>query len=140
MAYGEDPAQQHFYGKGISDPLRTKISLNNLQAKSTRLFYLSLTKNIYFFNCSPSKRTNLTFPRKLAIDSFTKPITSSEINHFNELKADLEPYANEAFSLERQGHITDWKAPRFYRNDPNAWSQMQAIDEAWIRVSKLLSK
>lgn len=139
MVYGEDSDQQHFYGKGVADPLRRNISLNNLQAKSSRLFYIGLTKNIYFFNCSPSKKTSLSFPKKSATDSFTKPIKQSEIEYFTELRSKLEPYAKKAFSLEKSGYISNWKYPSYYKNDANAWSQMQAIDEAWSRVGEFLS-
>ena len=63
----------------------------------------------------------------------------SEIEYFKELRVKLEPYAKKAFSLEKLGYISNWKYPSYYKNDNNAWSQMQKIDKAWAKLGELLS-
>lgn len=61
MTYAKEGAT-HFYGKGKADPLRKDVTLQSLEAKSTRLEILAAEQGCAILNLSAAP-SRLTFPR-----------------------------------------------------------------------------
>jgi len=58
----------HFYGEGAADPLRDDITLQSLEAKSTRLHSFALENNCLCINLTSLDESRLVFP-KVSIDT-----------------------------------------------------------------------
>ena len=63
MVYPTSGAATHFYGTGAADPLRNDITLQSLEAKSTRLFYLAAQQQCLCLNLSTADQSRMVFPR-----------------------------------------------------------------------------
>ncbi|MFT6388753.1 MAG: hypothetical protein ACJAUP_002136 [Cellvibrionaceae bacterium] len=62
MVYPKD-SPTHFYGEGSADPLRDDITLQSLEAKSTRLQYAALENNCLCINLTSLDESRLIFPK-----------------------------------------------------------------------------
>lgn len=58
----------HFYGTGEADPLRADITLQDLEAKSARLFFHAALAKCACVNYSQASESRLVFPRSAPID------------------------------------------------------------------------
>lgn len=63
MTYDQADGQTHFYGKGQADPLRSGLSLINLEALSCRMFYKGFTIGSLALNITHETRTRLRLPQ-----------------------------------------------------------------------------
>lgn len=63
MVYPSTGEATHFYGTGIADPLRGDVTLQSLEAKSTRLFYLAAQQKCLCINLSMADQSRMVFPR-----------------------------------------------------------------------------
>jgi hypothetical protein len=62
MVYG-NTGPTHFYGTGSPDPLRADVTLQSLEAKTTRLQILAARQGCLCINLSSLETSRLTFPR-----------------------------------------------------------------------------
>ncbi|MEP2530238.1 hypothetical protein [Shimia sp.] len=65
----------HFYGTGTADPLREDITLQNLEAKSARLWFLAAQQGCLCVNLSTAP-SRLLFPHALAQDLAELPVVT----------------------------------------------------------------
>lgn len=63
MTYEKSEGQTHFYGEGTPDPLREDVTLQSLEAKSSRLMLMAASQNCMTVNLSQRPRSRLIFPR-----------------------------------------------------------------------------
>lgn len=63
MIYDHAGGTSHFYGNGSADPLRPDPTLQDLEAKSSRLMLLASQEGCLCLNLSELPRSRLTFPR-----------------------------------------------------------------------------
>lgn len=63
MVYPSTGEATHFYGTGVADPLRDDVTLQSLEAKSTRLFYLASQHKCLCVNLSMANNSRMVFPR-----------------------------------------------------------------------------
>ncbi len=68
MVYDTQAPATHFYGAGTADPLRDDVSLQSLEAKSARLFYMAHEHACLCVNLSDNAQSRLTFPRASLAD------------------------------------------------------------------------
>jgi len=64
----------HFYGHGTSDPLRADITLQSLEAKSTRFMAIANSRQCAVVNLSGLSQSRLVFPR-IGLDELSKANT-----------------------------------------------------------------
>lgn len=63
MVYSRVNGTTHFYGVGSADPLRGDFTLQDLEAKSVRLFCFGLSCRTLIVNCSDHAESRLLLPR-----------------------------------------------------------------------------
>lgn len=124
--------QSHFYGKGSPDPLRKDLSLQDLPAKSLRLYYFGLTRGSLFLNASAEPETRLAFPRVTSGLSVSKNVMGEVLDALFEETETAKKEAAEALALEKDvpfdATVSDyWR----YADDQKAWAYVARINAAW---------
>jgi len=134
MVYPE--GKSHFYGRGSPDPLRKNISLQDLKAKTLRLFYFGLRNNALILNASSEPSTQLLFPRVKTGASLSTTCFQNLISDIEVLLPKLEELARPALELESSGKI-DWRRidyHKVYNKDTEAWAHIKQIDTLWMTL------
>ena len=124
MMYPEE-GKTHFYGDGTADPLRDDITLQSLEAKSTRLMIHAAKQGCALVNLSQDI-SRLTFP-KISIDLLAQPPKLIDWNILAE---------KEALQLE--------KKLNYFVDSGKYWEQvhlfdkvnLQKIDQLWLDCIK----
>ena len=124
MMYPEE-GKTHFYGDGTADPLRDDITLQSLEAKSTRLMIHAAKQGCALVNLSQDI-SRLTFP-KISIDLLAQPPKLIDWNILAE---------KEALQLE--------KKLNYFVDSGKYWEQvhlfdkvnLQEIDQLWLDCIK----
>jgi len=134
MVYPSTGEPTHFYGTGAADPLRDDVTLQSLEAKSTRLLYLAAQQKCLCLNLSILDGSRMIFPR----------IAIAALEQFNE-----EDYQNHAGRINQLFDFTHvYKAiPReqklaFYIESGRYWehldtifpSEISILDDLWIKA------
>lgn len=139
--YGCDmvyPAEQsHFYGQGQPDPLRRNMSLQNLRAKSLRIFYFGLTHHVLFLNASQEVHTRLAVPQLKSGRSLSETLYGALQSEFATLVTDLDRLAQPALALEASAPFDAQRTDYWvYANEANVWTYTAAIDDLWMALDE----
>lgn len=132
MVYTNSGAKTHFYGFGSADPLRHDVTLQSLEAKSTRLFQIALQNHCLCLNLSNQPHSRLTFPsiQKDALTSLSKKaflsmlkkyqqrIDTNLVNHVLKKEQDLGYYIQSGRYWE---HLDQLSSER-----------LNEVDTAWL--------
>lgn len=132
MIYPSNGLNTHFYGIGTPDPLRVDVTLQSLEAKSLRLYYLALQNNCICVNLSIQNESRLTFPR-IEIDTL-KDITDLDFNKrliTLKSKVDLESVQGIVKQESDLGYY--FESGRYWEHLNSICSnELKAIDNAWL--------
>ena len=134
MVYPTTGEATHFYGTGVADPLRDDVTLQSLEAKSTRLFYLAAQQKCLCINLSIADKSRMVFPR----------VTIAELEQFN--KQDHQNHVGRISQMFDLTHI-DKALQReqqlaFYIESGRYWehlgticpSKLSDLDGLWINA------
>lgn len=134
MVYPKTGAATHFYGTGAADPLRDDVTLQLLEAKSARLFYLAVEQKCLCVNLSTAEESRLVFPRaklsELKInhqchDETTLPKTKSFFD---------DHYVSQATERERELAYY-FESGRYWEHlDDICSKQLQVLDRLWLNA------
>lgn len=127
-----DSAPSHFYGEGSADPLRHDISLQDLDAKCLRLFYMGLERGCLVVNASSANISRLAIPHP-------KNSAFLRVNVMEDLKQPLinlldtlRPLADAALKIEAQAEfdagVYDYGR---YMKENAVWEYVRRVDAAW---------
>ena len=124
MMYPEE-GKTHFYGDGTADPLRDDITLQSLEAKSTRLMIHAAKQGCSLVNLSQDI-SRLTFP-KISIDLLAQPPKLIDWNILAE---------KEALQLEKK--LNYFVASGKYWEQVHLFDKvnLQKIDQLWLDCIK----
>ncbi len=119
MVYPSTGIATHFYGTGTADPLRNDITLQSLEAKSTRLFYLAAQQQCLCLNLSKADQSRMVFPR----------VSIAALQQFNQ--QDYQQYiqlVSQMFDLAFiEQAIQDEQAYGFYVESGRYWEHLETI-------------
>lgn len=134
MVYLSDGKATHFYGFGKPDPLRNDVTLNSLEAKSSRFFYTALKSNCLCLNLSNILDSRLTFP-SIQIDELQVMTYKLFEEKLALLQANLnEDSINAVLKHERDlGYYieSDWYWEHLDNICPN---KLKSLDEFWLAM------
>jgi hypothetical protein len=124
MMYPEE-GKTHFYGDGTADPLRDDITLQSLEAKSTRLMIHAAKQGCALVNLSQDI-SRLTFP-KISIDLLAQPPKLIDWNILAEKKA-----------LQLEKKLNYFVASGKYWEQVHLFDKvnLQKIDQLWLDCIK----
>ena len=137
MVYPSTGVPTHFYGTGNADPLRDDLTLQSLEAKSARLFYLAYQNNCLCLNLSTKDESRLVFPR-ISIDK----LEAFKREHY----ADALDNTRQLFHAEAIGHAVKREHElSYYFDSGRYWDHLDAIcpdaclklDNLWLKGLKL---
>ncbi len=134
MVYPSDGKATHFYGFGKPDPLRNDVTLNSLEAKSSRFFYTALKANCLCLNLSNNLESRLTFPR-VQIDELQIMTYKLFEEKFALLKANVnEDSINAVLQRERDlGYYIE--SGRYWEHlDGICPIKLKDIDRFWLAI------
>lgn len=108
----------HFYGRGEADPLRRDPTLQDLTAKSLRLFYYGFMNSCLFLNASGQDNTRLGFPRER---------TGTVIRHniLENILPELEKQISHIISVSGAARVLEGLPYS------NIWEHFKLINDAW---------
>lgn len=134
-------SQTHFYGQGAPDPLRRDLTLQDLQAKSLRLFYLGLERGCLFLNASASASSRLGFPRDRSGRCLRVNVLGGLFETLETALEAMRPLARRALELESNPAF-DWHEPNYgrYQEDPAAWAHLAEVDRRWRALEPLVTE
>ena len=143
MDYSVHDGKTHFYGVGNPDPLRNDLSLRSLDAKTGRLYLLSLERGAHFLNLSPAPISRLTFPR-IDYDTFSRLNVSSKARVTETLASTLSEVNDDiakAKSLE-SGADLDVTDARGYLSqlEKIGVETIDRIDRLWLTAANTVAK
>jgi len=127
--------RSHFYGKGQPDPLRRDVTLQNLEAKSLRLFWMGLEQQVLVLNASAEARSRLRMPRLGSGLSLSRLLIDDRLEAMGALRERLRPLAERALEQEAQAPC-DGLRHDYWRleEDPAVWRHVNACDELWMAL------
>lgn len=139
MVYELTGNQTHFYGQGSPDPLRNDVTLQSLEAKASRLNYLSGQQDCVCLNLSEKPASRLVFP-KVSADSFAKLTRQMHQAHLKKIRT-----TNAA--LEAELCLSKEREANYYFNSGRYWehlneivgNKLKVIDLKWMAWMKSLS-
>lgn len=117
--------QTHFYGLGTADPLRDDISLQSLEAKSTRLMILAALEGTFCVNLSTADETRLVFPQINATDIAQWTCEDAEQALHNLLRSIDFDAVDAAMAEERE--------VGYFVESGKYWDQQEKFDAAKLR-------
>lgn len=131
MVYRGD--KTHFYGRGTADPLRKNVTLQNLEAKSARLFLWALARGKLLVNCSCSPESRLVFPR-IPLDRLQNYRLGS-----SSLRTDLVRRANDILAIERSAPFDPHRADYWFSIDTDEKRAfISKVDNLWAQQIPLI--
>jgi hypothetical protein len=119
MVYPKTGVATHFYGTGTADPLRIDITLQSLEAKSTRLFYLAAQQQCLCFNLSAVDQSRMVFPR-VSIEALEQFNRQDYLQH-TELVSQMFDLTKVKQAMQRE------QALEFYVESGRYWEHLEAI-------------
>jgi hypothetical protein len=134
MVYPTTGKATHFYGTGVADPLRDDVTLQSLEAKSTRLFYIASQQQCLCINLSIADESRMVFPR----------VSIAALEQFNQ--DDYQPYVNGLGQLFDMAHINQAMKREqelaFYIESGRYWEHLEticnvelsALDNLWMNA------
>jgi hypothetical protein len=127
--------RSHFYGKGQPDPLRRDVTLQNLEAKSLRLFWMGLEQQVLVLNASAEARSRLRLPRLGSGLSLSRLLIDDRLEAMGALRERLRPLAERALEQEAKAPC-DGLRHDYWRleEDPPVWRHVNACDELWMTL------
>lgn len=119
MVYPTTGIATHFYGTGVADPLRNDITLQSLEAKSTRLFYLAAKQQCLCLNLSTVDESKMVFPRisMAALEQFNQ----QDYQHHTKLASQLFDLTKVKQAMQRE------QALGFYVESGRYWEHLETI-------------
>lgn len=134
MVYPPDGKATHFYGFGKPDPLRNDVTLQSLEAKSSRFFCMALKVNCLTLNLSNNQESRLTFPR-ISIDE----LQAMTYKLFEEKLAFLQANLNQDSINAVLQHERDLgyyiESGRYWEHLDNICPiKLRSLDEIWLTV------
>jgi len=137
-----DSAETHFYGIGSPDPCRKDPTLQSLEAKTCRLFYMALKRKCLLLDGSELMESRLCFPKIPLQQALSTLLCSRDsLGVVDSRLSRLELIAAEALALEKassfDAHIYDYGC---YVEDPAVWAQLRAIDTVWLSMKDEVAK
>jgi hypothetical protein len=126
--------QTHFYGSGQPDPLRKDISLQNLEAKSTRLQVMALEEQCLCINLSSLDESRLVFP-SVNFEVFSKLKNDKALLNslYQQLTGQIDlNKVTTAKNLEKKlGYFVEngeyWNCLSDF-----SWDEIQCLDQLWL--------
>jgi hypothetical protein len=131
MVYPSDGTSTHFYGFGSADPLRKDITLQSLEAKSTRLLYMAAQNTCLCLNLSDMPDSRLIFPRAEtdALHHATLQSVSKSLDNIN--VAFNQTLVGEAKRREQE-LAYHFASGRYWEHlDAISPEQLQVLDGIW---------
>ena len=134
-----DSVPSHFYGEGAADPLRSDVSLQDLAAKSLRLFFMGLEQGCLIVNASTSDTSRLSFPQPRPSKTLRVNLIPQVRQAMSKLAFHLRPFANAALTLEAEApfdaNVYDyWR----YMDDLSVWDYVRKVDAAWALMGPVV--
>jgi hypothetical protein len=129
MIYDAKPGQMtHFYGCGAADPLRVDVTLQSLEAKSSRLQALAGQNRCAVVNLSNQQNSRLSFPR-MELQALEDMTQNPPIIRFNELAIQ-----NTLLAESELGYMVEsgkyWEKHEQFDSD-----KLKEIDALWLRIA-----
>ena len=132
MIYSDKISDNHFYGKGVADPLRDDITLQSLEAKSARLMAIAKFNNCSVVNLSEQDQSRLLFPR-VQIDNFKKKRTIFNLISADKIKLNLKALKKALCFEKKLNYMVH--SGRYWEEindfDP---IQLSKIDQLWLQT------
>jgi hypothetical protein len=127
--------RSHFYGKGQPDPLRRDVTLQNLEAKSLRLFWMGLEQQVLVLNASAEARSRLRLPRLGSGLPLARLLIEERLEAMGALRERLRPLAERALEQEALAPC-DGLRHDYWRleEDPAVWHHVHTCDELWLAL------
>jgi hypothetical protein len=119
MVYPINGAATHFYGTGAADPLRNDITLQSLEAKSTRLFYLAAQQQCLCLNLSTADQSRMVFPR-VSIEVLEQ-FNQQDYQQHTELVSQMFDLTPIELAIQRE------QAYAFYVESGRYWENLETI-------------
>lgn len=120
----------HFYGHGAPDPLRKDPSLQDLAAKSLRMFYHGLLRGCLLLNASCLEVTNLCLPRD----------RTGEVIRRNILPAYLDAGLGSVISMAADLSSAAIDEERGISGGVDVWQRFKQIDMHWRTLEPCLAE
>lgn len=132
MVYPKNGQSTHFYGTGSADPLRPDITLQSLEAKSTRLFYHAAAQDCHCFNLSSLPESRLVFPRTTLaeLESMTRESFARRLEHLRLMfdENDVEQVISRETEL---GYMVE--SGRYWEHQDMICPQkLSGVDDIWM--------
>lgn len=129
MIYDAKPGQMtHFYGCGAADPLRVDVTLQSLEAKSSRLQALAGQNRCAIVNLSNQQNSRLSFPR-MELQALEYMTQNPPIIRFNELAIQ-----NTLLAESELGYmVSSGKYWETYEQFDSI--KLKEIDALWLRIA-----
>ena len=134
MVYSSDGKATHFYGFGQPDPLRDDVTLNSLEAKSSRFLQIALKANCICFNLSNKQESKLTCPR-IKINELQAMTYQLFEDKLSSLQSNLNlDSINAVLNYERDlGYYIE--SGRYWEHlDKICPNQLKRLDDYWLAV------
>ena len=134
MIYPTTGTATHFYGTGNADPLRDDVTLQLLEAKSARLFYLAAQQKCLCVNLSTAQESRLVFPR-LKLSEFSATDECHYEYVFRKTNATFdEAYVSQATERERELAYY-FESGRYWEHLDNICAnELFALDRLWMNA------
>lgn len=134
MIYPTTGTATHFYGTGSADPLRDDVTLQLLEAKSARLFYLAAQQKCLCVNLSTAQESRLVFPR-LKLNEFSAKDECHYEYAFRKSDANFdEAYVSQATERERELAYY-FESGRYWEHLDNiSANELFALDRLWMKA------
>ena len=139
MIYGATMGESnHFYGHGTSDPLRSDITLQSLEAKSIRFMAVANSLNCAVVNLSELPKSRLAFPRvfrkDLLADGACQRLLAQQKSVLQSAKV------NQAMAAEKNlGYMAS--SGKYWEQLENFdAAKLSQIDDMWLQVFDVTSE
>lgn len=129
MIYDAKPGQMtHFYGCGAADPLRVDVTLQSLEAKSSRLQVLAGQNGCAIVNLSNQQNSRLSFPR-MELQALEDMTENPPIIRFNELAVQ-----NTLVAEAELGYMVE-SGKYWEKHEQFDSNKLKEIDALWLRIA-----
>lgn len=125
MIYEPNRGPTHFYGFGSADPLRDDVTLQNLKAKSARLFLHALRAGCVCLNLSELPESNLVFPRTTRDE--LRGLTNASVRQYVATVLSEIDTAAELHAIDRERSLG------YFVESGEYWKQMEEFDAEELR-------
>lgn len=134
MVYPATGEATHFYGTGVADPLRDDVTLQSLEAKSTRLFYLAAQQQCLCINLSIADESRMVFPR-VSIKALER-FNQDKYEHYVSGLGKMFDMAHINQALKREQELAFYiESGRYWEHlDTICSAELSALDNLWINA------